>query len=123
MAAIVRRDGLRVARIDRADCAFATADNSPRDRPFGFGLTADLRNGEKERTLGFPRRPCEKRALRRGSRRPARPDRGFRPQPIPAAEEGDHTTILRGTRRIEELTTTDSQLNDELLLLGRHLQG
>ena len=49
--------------------------------------------------------------------------RAFALSQFRAAEEGDHTTILRGTRRIEELTTTDSQLNDELLLLGRHLQG
>jgi len=35
----------------------------------------------------------------------------------------DHTTIMHGVRRIEELMATDSQLNDDLQLLRRLLQG
>jgi chromosomal replication initiator protein len=35
----------------------------------------------------------------------------------------DHTTIMHGVRKIEELMTTDSQLADDLLLLRRLLQG
>ena len=35
----------------------------------------------------------------------------------------DHTTIMHGVRKIEELITTDSQLNDDLQLLKRLLQG
>ena len=35
----------------------------------------------------------------------------------------DHTTIMHGVRRIEELMATDSQLNDDLILLRRLLQG
>ena len=35
----------------------------------------------------------------------------------------DHTTIMHGVRKIEELMTTDSQLNDDLLQLRRQLQG
>ena len=35
----------------------------------------------------------------------------------------DHTTIIHGVRRIEELMTTDSQLSDDLMLLRRLLQG
>ncbi|MGQ0609684.1 MAG: chromosomal replication initiator protein DnaA [Paracoccaceae bacterium] len=35
----------------------------------------------------------------------------------------DHTTIMHGVRRIEELMSTDSQLSDDLLLLRRLLQG
>ena len=35
----------------------------------------------------------------------------------------DHTTIMHGIRKIEELMATDSQLNDDLLLLRRALQG
>jgi chromosomal replication initiator protein len=35
----------------------------------------------------------------------------------------DHTTIMHGIRRIEELMATDSQLSDDLQLLRRQLQG
>jgi chromosomal replication initiator protein len=35
----------------------------------------------------------------------------------------DHTTIMHGVRKIEELMATDSQLNDDLVLLRRLLQG
>ncbi|MGL4321963.1 MAG: chromosomal replication initiator protein DnaA [Paracoccaceae bacterium] len=35
----------------------------------------------------------------------------------------DHTTIMHGIRRIEELMATDSQLADDLQLLKRQLQG
>ena len=35
----------------------------------------------------------------------------------------DHTTIMHGIRRIEELMATDSQLSDDLQLLKRQLQG
>jgi chromosomal replication initiator protein len=35
----------------------------------------------------------------------------------------DHTTIIHGVRKIEELMSTDSQLSDDLLLLRRLLQG
>ena len=35
----------------------------------------------------------------------------------------DHTTIMHGVRRIEELMTTDSQLSDDLQLLRRQLEG
>ncbi len=35
----------------------------------------------------------------------------------------DHTTIMHGVRKIEELMTTDSQLADDLQLLRRLLQG
>ena len=35
----------------------------------------------------------------------------------------DHTTIMHGVRKIEELMATDSQLNDDLILLRRQLQG
>jgi chromosomal replication initiator protein len=35
----------------------------------------------------------------------------------------DHTTIMHGVRRIEELMTTDSQLCDDLQLLRRQLEG
>ncbi len=35
----------------------------------------------------------------------------------------DHTTIMHGVRRIEELMATDSQLSDDLQLLRRLLQG
>ena len=35
----------------------------------------------------------------------------------------DHTTIMHGVRRIEELMATDSQLSDDLQLLKRLLQG
>jgi chromosomal replication initiator protein len=35
----------------------------------------------------------------------------------------DHTTIMHGVRKIEELMATDSQLADDLLLLRRQLQG
>ncbi len=35
----------------------------------------------------------------------------------------DHTTIMHGVRKIEELMATDSQLSDDLLLLRRLLQG
>ena len=35
----------------------------------------------------------------------------------------DHTTIIHGVRKIEELMATDSQLSDDLLLLRRLLQG
>jgi chromosomal replication initiator protein len=34
----------------------------------------------------------------------------------------DHTTIMHGVRRIEELIVTDNQLNDDLVLLKRLLQ-
>ena len=34
----------------------------------------------------------------------------------------DHTTIMHGVRRIEELKATDSQLSDDVQLLRRHLQ-
>jgi chromosomal replication initiator protein len=34
----------------------------------------------------------------------------------------DHTTIMHGVRRIEELKTTDSQLSDDLQLLRRLLE-
>jgi chromosomal replication initiator protein len=35
----------------------------------------------------------------------------------------DHTTIMHGVRKIQELMSTDSQLSDDLLLLRRLLQG
>ena len=35
----------------------------------------------------------------------------------------DHTTIMHGVKKIEELIMTDSQLNDDLQLLKRLLQG
>jgi chromosomal replication initiator protein len=35
----------------------------------------------------------------------------------------DHTTIIHGVRKIEELMATDSQLSDDLLMLRRLLQG
>ena len=35
----------------------------------------------------------------------------------------DHTTIMHGVRKIEELMTTDSQLSDDIQLLRRLLQG
>jgi chromosomal replication initiator protein len=35
----------------------------------------------------------------------------------------DHTTIMHGVRRIEELMTTDSQMADDLQLLRRQLEG
>jgi chromosomal replication initiator protein len=35
----------------------------------------------------------------------------------------DHTTIMHGVRKIEELMSTDSQLSDDLLRLRRALQG
>ena len=35
----------------------------------------------------------------------------------------DHTTIMHGVKRIEELMATDSQLNDDVTLLKRLLQG
>jgi chromosomal replication initiator protein len=35
----------------------------------------------------------------------------------------DHTTIMHGVRKIEELMATDSQLNDDLQMLRRQLQG
>ena len=35
----------------------------------------------------------------------------------------DHTTIMHGVRKIEELMTADSQLSDDLQLLKRLLQG
>ena len=35
----------------------------------------------------------------------------------------DHTTIMHGVRKIEELMATDSQLADDLQLLRRLLQG
>ena len=35
----------------------------------------------------------------------------------------DHTTIMHGIRKIEELMATDSQLADDLTLLKRMLQG
>ena len=35
----------------------------------------------------------------------------------------DHTTIMHGVRKIEELMSTDSQLNDDLQMLRRQLQG
>jgi chromosomal replication initiator protein len=35
----------------------------------------------------------------------------------------DHTTIMHGVKRIEELIATDSQLNDDVTLLKRLLQG
>jgi chromosomal replication initiator protein len=35
----------------------------------------------------------------------------------------DHTTIMHGVRKIEELMTTDSQLSDDLQLLRRLLRG
>jgi chromosomal replication initiator protein len=35
----------------------------------------------------------------------------------------DHTTIMHGVKKIEELMATDSQLNDDLNLLKRLLQG
>ncbi|MCU0801201.1 MAG: chromosomal replication initiator protein DnaA [Rhodobacteraceae bacterium] len=35
----------------------------------------------------------------------------------------DHTTIMHGIRRIEELMATDSQLSDDLQMLRRQLQG
>jgi chromosomal replication initiator protein len=34
----------------------------------------------------------------------------------------DHTTIMHGVRRIEELMTTDSQLSDDLQMLRRQLE-
>jgi chromosomal replication initiator protein len=35
----------------------------------------------------------------------------------------DHTTIMHGVRKIEELAATDSQLADDIQLLRRLLQG
>ena len=35
----------------------------------------------------------------------------------------DHTTIMHGVRKIEELMSTDSQLSDDLQMLRRQLQG
>jgi chromosomal replication initiator protein len=35
----------------------------------------------------------------------------------------DHTTIMHGVRKIEELMATDSQLSDDLQMLRRLLQG
>jgi chromosomal replication initiator protein len=35
----------------------------------------------------------------------------------------DHTTIMHGVRKIEELMTADSQLSDDLQMLKRLLQG
>lgn len=35
----------------------------------------------------------------------------------------DHTTIMHGVKKIEELMTTDSQLSDDIQLLRRQLQG
>ncbi len=35
----------------------------------------------------------------------------------------DHTTIMHGIRKVEELMATDSQLSDDLLMLRRLLQG
>ena len=35
----------------------------------------------------------------------------------------DHTTIIHGVKRIEDLMATDSQLSDDLQLLRRLLQG
>ncbi len=35
----------------------------------------------------------------------------------------DHTTIMHGVRRIDELMTTDSQLSDDLQMLRRQLEG
>ena len=35
----------------------------------------------------------------------------------------DHTTIMHGVRKIEELMATDSQLSDDLQMLRRQLQG
>ena len=35
----------------------------------------------------------------------------------------DHTTIMHGVKRIEELMATDSQLSDDVVLLRRLLQG
>jgi chromosomal replication initiator protein len=35
----------------------------------------------------------------------------------------DHTTIMHGVKKIEELMATDSQLSDDLQLLRRLLQG
>ena len=35
----------------------------------------------------------------------------------------DHTTIMHGVRKIEELMTMDSQLSDDIQLLRRLLQG
>ena len=34
----------------------------------------------------------------------------------------DHTTIMHGVKKIEELMTTDSQLSDDMQLLKRLLQ-
>ena len=34
----------------------------------------------------------------------------------------DHTTIMHGVRKIEELMTADSQLSDDLQMLKRFLQ-
>jgi chromosomal replication initiator protein len=35
----------------------------------------------------------------------------------------DHTTILHGVKKVEELMSTDSQLNDDIQMLRRVLQG
>jgi chromosomal replication initiator protein len=35
----------------------------------------------------------------------------------------DHTTIMHGVRKIEELMATDSQMSDDLQMLRRQLQG
>ena len=35
----------------------------------------------------------------------------------------DHTTIMHGVKRIDELIATDSQLADDIQLLRRLLQG
>jgi chromosomal replication initiator protein len=35
----------------------------------------------------------------------------------------DHTTIMHGVKKIEELKSTDSQLSDDLQLLRRLLEG
>jgi chromosomal replication initiator protein len=34
----------------------------------------------------------------------------------------DHTTILHGVKKVEELMSTDSQLNDDIQMLRRVLQ-
>ena len=35
----------------------------------------------------------------------------------------DHTTIMHGVKKIEELMTADSQMSDDLQMLKRLLQG
>ncbi len=40
-----------------------------------------------------------------------------------ASAAATHTTILHGVKKVEELMSTDSQLNDDITMLRRVLQG